>query len=57
MSQKRGFTLITLLVVIAIIAFLLPAVQHGREAAGRSQCKNGCCFSGLAMLFAESQGN
>lgn len=58
-SMGNGFTLVELLVVVAIIGvlfgLLLPAVQAAREAARRTQCSNQLRDQTLGLINYESQ--
>jgi prepilin-type processing-associated H-X9-DG protein/prepilin-type N-terminal cleavage/methylation domain-containing protein len=56
--QRRGFTLIELFmvmsVIVLLIALMLPAVQVGREAARRLNCRRNLMQIGLALRNYEA---
>lgn len=55
---RRGFTLLKLLVVLAVIvvisALCLPAIQKAQDVARRTQCQNNLKQLGLAFHNYES---
>src|SRR4051794_39549465 len=56
--KKRGFTLIELMVVIALlglmVALLLPAIQAARESSRSAACRNNLKQIGVAIINFET---
>jgi prepilin-type N-terminal cleavage/methylation domain-containing protein/prepilin-type processing-associated H-X9-DG protein len=62
MSRRKGFTLVELLVVVAIIALLIsilmPALGAARESARRTQCASNLHTLAIGvMLYAQANHN
>ncbi len=60
-ASRRGLTMVELLVVMFIIglllALLMPAVQHARETARKSNCLSNLRQVGLALqMYVDRQG-
>lgn len=57
-ARRRGFTLVELLVVMAIVAgmvaMMMPAIQAARDSARRIQCSNHLRQIGIALLSYHS---
>ena len=57
-TKRRGFTLLEVIVVIAIFGalagLLLAGIGHARVAAARARCQNNLRQQGLAVLAYES---
>jgi prepilin-type N-terminal cleavage/methylation domain-containing protein len=57
-EKRRAFTLVELMVVVALlglmVAFLLPAIQAARESSRATACRNNLKQFGIALINYES---